>query len=98
MNLNPSPRQRGDVVPYNTGTFPPGRAVIAPGAPDTDTEGIDEATDTEGLYENPLDGSALGLQPTGTSFALLGAAALVGFFLLRKKKVTRRRTNRKRSR
>ena len=98
MNLQPAPRQRGDVVPYNTGTVPPGRAVIAPGAPDTDTEGIDEGTDTEGLYENPLDGAGLGKQPVGTGFALLGAAALVGFFMLRPKKVTRRRTNRKRSR
>lgn len=84
-------RERGDAVPANTGTVPPNRAVIAPGAPDTTTEDIEENTDTEGLYSTPLDPAGLGQQPVSTGFMLLGAAAVVGFFLMRKKKGTRRR-------
>lgn len=91
MNTVTDSRQRGDVVPYNTGFVPPKRAVIDPSAPATETDGYETGTDTEGLYESPLDGSGLGQQPVGTGFAILGAAALVGFFLLRKKKGSRRR-------
>lgn len=88
-------RERGDVVPGNTGTVPPNRAVIAPGAPDTETEDIEENTDAEGLYNTPLDPAGLGQQPVGTGFMLLGVAAVAGFLLLRKKKGTRRKPTRK---
>lgn len=92
--------QRGDVVPsqskwtgtpVNTGIVPPGRAVIAPADPETETENTEADTDTEGLYNTPLDPAGLGKQPIGKSFLILGGAALVGFYLLRKKKKTTRR-------
>jgi hypothetical protein len=91
-------RDRGDVVPGNTGTVPPNRAVIAPADPEGTTEGIEEDTDTEGLYNTPLDSSGLGKQPVGTGFMLLGAAAVVGFFLMRNKKGTRRRKTTRKAR